>query len=100
MSSFANIENRDQLDAELDDDKTNILVGARVDRQSAVYEETHRFVARKAPVWQQHLPNYLPEVRHYCDEFIGRVTVKFCTKCFLHIRLPIRIIDDEGLFWE
>lgn len=60
---------RDELDATLDD-KTNILVGARVDRQSAVYEETGRFVARTAPPWKQHLPSFMPEIRHHCDEFM------------------------------
>ena len=78
MSSFANIGNRDQLGARLDE--PDILVGARVDRQSAVYEETHRFVARKAPAWKQHLPSYLPEIRHYCDKFMAEYRQVFASR--------------------
>ncbi len=68
MSSFANIHNRDQLDARLDE--PDILVGARVDRNIAALDEISDFIRRVASARQQMLYGAVPEVRHRCDEIM------------------------------
>jgi len=69
MSSFANIHNREQLDAKLDE--PDILVGARVDRNIATLDEISDFIRRVASARQQMLYGAVPEVRHRCDVDVG-----------------------------